>query len=75
MGNLRDDTVTQGSAFGSQKERESVNRHLETGKKLKTIQVKTSTVLGQGEKCHRRLQIFWVSCFPEITGKILKTET
>lgn len=37
MGNLRDDTVTQGSAFGSQIGRESVNRHLQTGKKLSRL--------------------------------------
>lgn len=47
LGNQRDDTVTQGSAFGSQKGRESVNRHLQTGKILSRL--KPALFKGRGE--------------------------
>lgn len=45
MGNLRADTVSQGSVFGSQKGRKSVNRRLQTGK-ITVSQVKNSAISG-----------------------------
>lgn len=74
MSNLRADTVSQGSVFGSQKGRKSVNRHLQTGNI--TVQVKNSAISG-GEKSHRRpdflSELFTLNYIP--IGKIPKTET